>query len=256
MAKNPQSRSGSKGRVSYRPAPDEGPVPKTLEFIRTQLSAWRNDPMRPPDSSEKRLNSSLCVFLNNSRSRSDCPMVQFSNDPPQAGTHTVDIGVHGSDEITLIGASGYTIYDPFLVVECKRLPAPSPKQREREYVTGKHQNSGNPAGGIQRFKLGLHGSKVETAAIVGYIEKDTPRYWYEAINGWIIELTAETSTEGCVWSRADVLEQLVCDDEQGTSTAVSMHTRADACVTPSIRLHHLWVVMTAAQHESPESRPG
>lgn len=174
-------------------------------------------------------------------------MVYFSNDPPQTGIHTVDIGVHGIEEITPIGARGYTIFEPFMVIECKRLPAPSPRSREREYVTGKHQNSGGPAGGIQRFKLGLHGGNVETAALVGYIEKHSPHYWHGVINGWIAELAAEPSTDGCVWRQADTLEQLVCNDEQDTSTAMSIHQRSDTCLTPSIRIHHLWVIMTSAK---------
>jgi hypothetical protein len=249
MAKHPKSPSGSMGRLSYRPASDEGPVPKILEFIRIQLPAWRDDPKRSPDASEKLLNSSLCDFLD-SRARSGFPMVRFKHEAPQAESRTVDIGVHGAEEATFIRAQSYTIYQPFMVIECKRVPAPSPKEREREYVTGKHKSSGTPAGGIQRFKLGLHGSNIETAAIVGYIEKHSLRYWHGVINGWIAELAAaETGTDGCVWSHADAIEQLVCNDEHGSSTAISSHKRTDECITPSIRLHHLWIVMNLASPE-------
>ncbi|MBI3821564.1 MAG: hypothetical protein HY289_02680 [Planctomycetes bacterium] len=247
MPRHPNSRTGSTGRLSYQPAPDEGPIPRTLEFLYSRLPAWRDDPKRPTSSSEKLLNSSLCDFLD-SRARSDCPMVRFKHEAPQTESRTVDIGVHGTEDITSIGVHNYTIYQPFMAIECKRLPAPSPPAREREYVTGKHQTSGGPAGGIQRFKLGLHGGNVETAAIVGYIEENSPHYWHGAINGWITELANETSTDGCPWSQADMLGQLVCSDEQGTSTALSMHGRSNACVTPSIRIHHLWVVMSSAAH--------
>jgi len=101
MAKHPKSRSGSNGRLAYQPAPDEGPISKTLEFVRTQLPAWRDDPKRPADSSEKRLNSSLCDFLAN-RARSGCPMVLFKHESPQAEARTIDMAVHGIEEITLI----------------------------------------------------------------------------------------------------------------------------------------------------------
>lgn len=55
-----------------------------------------------------------------------------------------------------------------MVIECKRLPTPGGKDREREYVSGFHAN-GSPTGGIQRFKLGLHGGQVHDAAMIGYV---------------------------------------------------------------------------------------
>jgi hypothetical protein len=241
MAKHPGSRSRSSGHLAYRPAPDEGPVPKTLEFVRTQLPAWRDDPKRPADSSEKLLNSSLCDFLD-SRARSGFPMIRFKHEAPQTTASTVDMGVHGTEEITFVGNYDYTINQPFMVIECKRLPAPS-KNREREYVTGTNRTSGGATGGIQRFKLGLHGAKVETATIVGYVEEQTTRQWHVTINGWITDLAAGPSADGCVWSHVDRLQQLVCDDEHGASTAISTHERAEACLTQFIQIHHMWIVM-------------
>ena len=129
-------------------------------------------------------------------------MARFKHESPQSGTRTVDIGIHGTKEATVIGVRPYSIYEPFLVIEAKRLPAPS-RDREREYVTGTDRSSGGPTGGIQRFKLGLHGSNVETAAMVSYIEQHSPSHWHGAINGWIADLIGVTSTDGCVWSRAE-----------------------------------------------------
>jgi hypothetical protein len=240
MARKFRSRSGSIGHLSYQPGPDEGPVSKTLEFIRQQLPAWRDDPERPRDSSEKRLNSSLCDFLD-SRSRSEFPMVRFKHESLQTEARTVDMGVHGLEEITLIGTCSYTIYEPFMVIECKRLPAPS-KDREREYVAGADKVSGGPTGGIQRFKLGLHGREVETAVIVGYIEKETADYWFGTINQWITALVGKTNADGCDWKQEETLQHLIINNEQDISTAMSVHQR---CVgpNPSIKLHHLWVIM-------------
>jgi len=169
-------------------------------------------------------------------------MARFKHESPQSGTRTVDMGVHGTEEATVIGVRPYSIYEPFLVVEAKRLPAPS-KDRECEYVTGTDRSSGGPTGGIQRFKLGLHGSNVETAAMVGYIGQRSPRYWHGAINGWIADLMGGTSTAGCVWSTADLLQPLQVDEANRTAFSVSMHRRGREGVTPTIALHHLWVVM-------------
>jgi hypothetical protein len=243
MAKHPRSWSGANGHLSYQPSPDEGIIPRTLEFVRTQLSAWRDDPKRPPDSSEKRLNSSLCDFLD-CRARSDCPMVRFKHEAPQTDARTVDIGVHGAEEITLIGACNYSLYEPFMVIEAKRLPAPT-KDREREYVTGTNKASGSATGGIQRFKLGLHGAGGEVAAMVGYIEKHSAQHWHKTINEWITDLASGTSNDGCDWSDDDKLQQLDCGDEQSASMVFSTHQPTDECVTTAIRLCHLWVAMNS-----------
>lgn len=239
MASQPEPHSGSLGRLSYQPPPDDGPVPRTLEFIRNQLPAWRDDPERPQESSERRLNASLCSHLN-SRARMQFPMVTFQPEEPQTGPRDVDFGVHGADSI-LVGTRHYTIYEPFLVIEAKRLPTPPPKNREREYVTGGEKLSG----GIQRFKLGLHGAHVETAAIVGYIEKDTPHHWLLLINGWLAELAADTTTDGCVWNDSETLQHLQCDTVNDIASSISIHQRESGCLSTTITLHHLWVVMNS-----------
>lgn len=169
-------------------------------------------------------------------------MARFKHESPQSGTRTVDIGIHGTEETTLIGVRPYSIYEPFLVIEAKRLPAPG-KDREREYVTGTDRSSGGPTGGIQRFKLGLHGSNVETAAMIGYIEKHSPRVWHGTINGWIADLIGITSTNGCVWSNADMLQPLQVNEGNRTAFSVSSHQRRHECVTSTIAIHHLWAVM-------------
>jgi len=249
MARDSRSQSGSSGSLSYTPAPGEGPVPRTLEFIRTKLPAWRDDPTRPSDPSEKRLNSSLCDFLD-SRARSDFPMVRFKHESPQTKSRTIDMAVHGTGEVTLIGAHGYTIYEPFLVIEAKRLPAPS-KDREREYVTGTDKARRGVTGGIQRFKLGLHGANVESAVIIGYVERLSVHYWHATINQWIADLVGKASSDGCVWGKSDTLDRLICDDQQETSIAASNHQRSGTCLTSSIRIHHLWVVMNSENRGLP-----
>ena len=64
---------------------------------------------------------------------------------------SVDIGVHGTEEMTYIEVQGYTIYEPFMLIEAKRLPAPS-SDREREYVSGSYAASGGPSGGIHTLQ--------------------------------------------------------------------------------------------------------
>ena len=243
VAPQHRARSGGIGRLSYRPGADDGLVPRTLAFIREQLPAWRDDPSRPCDKSEKRLNSSLCDFLDH-RSRTDpgLPMACFKHEDPQTGNRTVDIGVHGTEESTLIETRTYSIYEPFLVIEGKRLPADR-KGREQEYVTGTNPN-GSPTGGLQRFKLGLHGSGVETAAMVGYIQKETPEHWHGEINGWIAGLVTCPSQDGCTWTDKDELQRLDTNAETRLSTCRSLHARTGPCTTRTVTIHHFWVSMS------------
>ena len=112
---------------------------------RNSLPGWRDDPNRPPEQSEKKLNLQLVKFLD-SQVRVDFPMIRFNHEEYQRGTRSVDISATPIEQI-LINATTYTIYSPFLVLECKRLPTPS-EAREMEYVTGLAKKTG----GIQRFK--------------------------------------------------------------------------------------------------------
>ena len=242
MVQQNRSLPGGIGQLSYRPDPGDGLIPRTLAFIREQLPAWRDDPTRPDEISEKPLNSSLCDFLDG-RSRSDpgLSMARFKHEAPQVGKRTVDIGVHGTIETTLIGVRPYSKYEPFLVIEAKRLPT-APKKREQEYVTGTNDR-GSATGGIQRFKLGLHGHNVETAAMVGYIQEKPPEHWHVTINGWIAALATRPSSDGCIWSDKDQLQKLEANDETGLAVCNSSHERTGKCVTRTVTIHHFWVSM-------------
>lgn len=238
MGRRRTSTTEGRGRLTAGPGKGDGLVPRTLEFIRVQLSAWRDDPSRPEGANEKALNSTLCDFLD-VQSRTLHPMVRFKHESLQTTVHSADIGVHGVEQETVIGALDFSIYQPFLVIEAKRLPTPS-KDREREYVTG--SNDGKPTGGIQRFKLGLHGAGVDTGALVGYLEKEKPAHWHRTINEWIAEL-AGTTVNGCVWAASESIKEPLIDDANGIAMSVSTHGRAVGCVTESITLHHFWVEM-------------
>ncbi len=228
------------GRISFGPVDEDGLVPRTLEFIRQQLPAWRDDPRRPKKVAEKGLNSSLCLFLGNS-AKTHLPMVLFQHETLQTAGRTVDIGAHPAEEGTTIGTRCFSIYAPFLVVECKRLPTPGGKVREREYVSGFHSN-GSPTGGIQRFKLGLHGGQVEVAAMIGYVEKHDFNHWHNEINQWIVQLVGASVPDGTTWTRSDQLSKL---DQSLVTTAScdSEHSRIGNVISPVIQLRHIWVRM-------------
>lgn len=219
----------SQGRITSGLASGTA-VTKTLQFVRTQLPRWRDLPERPNVSGEEELNGQLCKFLNAAARRENFSMAFFHHEERQTGRRRVDLSALPPDPTVIEGRS-YTILDPFLVLEGKRLPPPT-KDREREYVTGGQKTSG----GIQRFKFGLHGASLSQAGMIGYVQQNSFNEWFTSINVWIAEL-AETSQE---WSLDDGLDELRADSSERIATCTSYHERVDAD-TQQIQLSHLWV---------------
>lgn len=203
-------------------------VEQTIAFVRGALAAWRDDRTRPAETAEEALNAQLCKFLN-ARARVQFPMVQFNHEERQSTRYKVDLSATRLK--ALVG--GESIYEPVLVLEGKRLPAPS-HDREREYLTGLAQRSG----GIQRFKLALHGSKLGRAMIVAYVQNGAMRGWVEQLNAWVDELAASpTNLEA--WDASDRLRDF--EEHAGrTASCRSDHARPSG---PRIRLDHAWVDM-------------
>ncbi len=212
-------------------------VSKTIDFVQEQLPFWRDDPSRPNEQSENKLNLHLCKFLD-VKARNEFPLIRFDHEEYQFGLRSVDISASPITEVT-IGASLYTIYDPVIVFECKRLPAPSP-DREKEYVTGgiKHKN-----GGIQRFKLGFHGANHDIAAMIGYLQEGSANGWHNKINKWIVELSSGTIADVCVWNISEMLEKLEVDPSKSIANCRSTHNRSGSVKSNKILIHHLWITM-------------
>ena len=161
----------------------------------------------------------------------------FSHEERQTGTRRVDMAalpISGG----FIGQTYHAIYDAFLVFEGKRLPAPS-HDRKREYVTGGTERSG----GIQRFKLALHGAQQETAVIIGYVQNGDLESWHSLINEWIRELAHDATAAEERWIEDEQLGELTADNVLHTAIASSLHRRSEPAVSPRIRLWHLWVVL-------------
>jgi len=209
-----------------------------ITFIQQQLPIWRDDPDRPFGQSEPKLNSQLSKFLN-LEARKGFPMIQFGHEEPQYSNRNVDISAL-PDKKMIIEAQTYTKYDPVLVIECKRLPARS-LDYEKEYVTGTKPNK--RSGGIQRFKLGLHGAKLNLAAIIGYVQDHSACYWHKKINGWISELVSNPIGDGCIWTDDESLKAFEGDTSRGIYSYRSIHSRTGDIVNNEIELHHLWVAM-------------
>ena len=224
----------SRGQISDGPI--DALLDRTLEFVHEELARWRDDPDRAPVEAEEHLNAQLCKYLNVAATHR-FPMVLFCHEEKQTGTRRVDISAVPTSG-RFIAQTYHTIYDPFLVFEGKRLPAPS-RDREKEYVTGGTEK----CGGIQRFKLGLHGAQQETAAIIGYIQRGKLETWRNQINEWICQLANETTILEEQWLSDEQLSELEADYERRVARASSRHRRVANAVSSEIRIRHLWIVM-------------
>ncbi len=224
----------SRGRITE--GPSASLAERTLEFVFSELATWRDDANRPLEDAEERLNAQLCKYLNVAAS-DRFPMVFFHHEEKQTGTRRVDMSALSKSGIVL-GLTYHSIYDPFLVLEGKRLPAPS-SDREREYVSGRAKKSG----GIQRFKLALHGAQQTTAAIVGYVQSGNLREWLSRINEWIGDEAESKDTTGEDWSLAEQLRDFKDHAQKRIAVSSSTHPREKSAVSAQIKLRHFWVAM-------------
>lgn len=211
---------------------------KLIDFIAQELPRWRDDPERLPESSEDRLTSQLCIHLNSASRRSAAwSDFQFVPQEPDdaLGNRTLDLAAKPSGATLIIADRKYTKYQTILPIECKRLPTPSEKRRDkREYVI----TEPGTTGGIQRFKLGYHGKAHLVGAMIGYVQDHTFPHWIEQVNGWIGQLCISDSSG---WSDGDLLQLQTDDSSSRLCTLHSCHSRARGLADCELR--HLWIRM-------------
>lgn len=210
---------------------------RVIDFIAEHLPRWRDNPDRPYVQTERELTAQLSSYLNSAARSGPLDIVQFRTEVPDSinKTRSLDITVQPCGPPLVVEGRRYTLFDVLLPIECKRLPTPADSGRdEREYVT-----SGEAAaGGIQRFKLGAHGSTHGVGVMIGYIQ-DTqpPAQWLRSINHWLIEIgNADEFWTG---------EQLVAESEVGAVQRLrSSHRRKGR--EPNVELLHLWIALQGA----------
>lgn len=216
-------------------------IEHTVSFLQQQLPLWRDNPSCVGnDTAEDRLTCDLCKFLNMTS-----PMIAFNFQEPQAANRSVDLSVTPGTEAIYIGAQQYAYNTPFLLIEAKRLPAPPPATRKYEYVTGMNDQRG----GIQRFKLGLHGVGHDSTVIIAYVQQRSCTEWQHTINAWITDLATGRLQDGGTWREGEQLKCFVEDVELGTARCESRHPRVNA---GELLIDHVCVNMN---HRATESAP-
>lgn len=207
-----------------------------VAFISVQLPLWRDDPLRPNVAAETKLTAQLCQFLNSATRNSALDNIIFQPEvpDPHAAGRTLDLVPAPLGCTLWIGGKRYTLYDPIIPIECKRLPTPKSTKRERrEYLHTQKKKQG----GVQRFKCGFHGATHDLGVMIGYVQTGGISDWHQIINRWIAVLVRAKVPD---WTSNEILGPIIYSPGVGTARSVSMHDRPGCS---PIALHHLWVEM-------------
>lgn len=209
-----------------------------IGFIADELPRWRDHPDRSTQTSETALTSQLCGHLNTAaRFSPGWDILQFRIEEPdeQQKGRKIDLIASPCGPTVWIDGRRCTHFDTLLPIECKRLPTPKDKDRdEREYVINRKATTG----GIQRFKAGNHGAAHTLAAMIAYVQADTPATWRSRIDTWIKELDGSVHTG---WSKNDLLRVDPSSTKRNLTIFRSTHSREKGL--PDIDIRHLWIEM-------------
>jgi hypothetical protein len=207
-----------------------------IDFIVVQLPRWRDREDRPRASSETELTAQLCKHLNGAARKSDgWDILQFRTEEPdeRQGSRRIDLAPAPAGEVIWIENRRYTDFDILLPIECKRLPTPVGRHRDkREYL----RVSKGSTGGIQRFKAALHGAAHEQGAMIAYIQTGDIPSWTHRIDRWIRALARAGIPD---WRDSDRLRLIQQNGGLRTAVLLSKHDRASGL--PPIALNHLWI---------------
>jgi len=209
-----------------------------LGLIADELPNWRDDPERPYNTSETALTEHLCDYLTSvARKAPGWDILQFRTEAAdeQMRTRKLDIAPKPCGAVIWIEGRRHTQYDPLLPIECKRLPSPRDANRdEREYVFSKYSSTG----GIQRFKLGLHGAGHTVGGMIAYVQEETAAIWDKRVTQWI-EGLIESGELG--WTTKDLIELERAIASTRITLFHSSHARQNGL--SDIKLRHLWIEM-------------
>lgn len=209
-----------------------------LNFIASELPNWRDRIDRKKETVENALTAQLCAHLNGAaRMSKGWDILQFRTEVPdeEHKGRAIDLAPSACGSTVYVDGRRCTEFDMMLPIECKRLPTPKQKDRdEREYVVTQHSTTG----GIQRFKLGFHGSRHKLGAMIGYIQQGSAAAWFGLVTTWIEDLV-KSGESG--WSSNDCLALIAIDQGDGVTTYRSTHQRVPQLA--DIELRHLWLEM-------------
>lgn len=197
-------------------------IKKVLIYIINYLNDFKILALNDNITNESGLNSKFVIVMNSKNSNE---MFYFHHENPEdhanGNSPRVDIGIYAKSDT----------YMPFFVIEGKRLDKSIQNYttRKKEYVVN------NNGGGIERFKMDIHGKELLLAGMLGYVQTDNFSTWSTRINNYIEE-EIQSSSIDVVWDRHDLLAL----DTSNTlyATYGSKHLRLSGS---EIDLYHLWL---------------
>jgi hypothetical protein len=214
-----------------------GSLLSVLDFIAVELPRWRDRLGRRKVTAETRLTSQFVAHLNSATRHAGWDWLQFKSEEPDTsqGGRLIDmVAAPRGCEIEVEGRR-YSDFDTLFPIECKRLPTPRSKTRDkREYVASEKSSTG----GIQRFKAGHHGADFGMGAMIGYVQAETTSIWGKRIDRWI---GGRARRKVHNWTDKDRLRNVSHDRVARTARVQSLHSRERGL--PDITLHHLWIEM-------------
>lgn len=223
------------GNISFGIEADDS-IKAVIGFLRINLLKFATDKKNHKILPEESTNQLLCGFLNKEAKKEPFRFQpEFIEVLTSGRSPKVDFGTLSDNDKIIISDREYGIDDSFFSFEAKRLPTPG-SGREKEYVTG---SSVKQSGGIERFKKGIHGSKIKYAAIVGYIHKEDFNHWFLKINSWIDEL-ANVDQNG-LWSVKDKLESSDLNSSIFIELFSEHNRMTTTAVLGNIKLYHFWI---------------
>lgn len=198
-------------------------IEKLIEFIEGTLCKFQNEFKGRVNDSEENLNEQLGKILNYySKSQSFIFQQETIQKQSKGQNRKVDIGVF----------KHYADSNPFFTIEAKRLTTSIPANREKEYILGNDPTK--LSGGIERFKHNVHGINLNHSAIIGYVQNQNIKYWYDTINKWIQQLVDGKIKSPLNWISSDLLNntcgfsdlrlaKFISENEKVNKTKISLN---------------------------------
>lgn len=202
-----------------------------VELVVLSLPPFAESSRNEGISNENGLNRRLARFITNVADKRGLPyfaQTESMEDETRGNSQATDIGIHLKVEDIDVDPPKVTVF------EGKRLSSTLGKERRCEYVVG-HEKDGKhmPCGGIERFKLSLHGGKFSLAGMIGYLQDGTPESWRKKVNAWIFDLCNQSLDS--TWSKQEQLTSPITDGRVSVCSSVVNRVGSD------LHLTHLWI---------------
>ncbi len=219
------------------PEPD-APILTAVNCIEEVLINFSDKYINSDIKNEKGLTQKLIYMLTIHAVRNFYPFYfdkEYMENPERGDSPQVDIATISTDEEGIAIGAKISDGESFFSMEAKRL-ANLGVNRQKEYLIGRYEKEKYVScGGVERFKQGIHGSKLNYGAIIGYIQENDFEHWHGKLNRWIDELIIKKIFSPVTWTISDKLEKEYI--RLNTAKFVSENSRQKG----SIVLFHFWV---------------